>query len=119
MLIRSNRPFQDGGNRETIVPEECGPLKVSGKRNEGRLKQMARLPSVSLSLSLTLPSVPLRPTAFPYPCHSLSREREQSGHEVPPGCMRHRCTATPLSLKESLFISRVSLALSHTHIPIR
>lgn len=68
MLIRSNRPFQDGGNRETIVPEECGPLKVSGKRNEGRLKQMARLPSVSL----TLPSVPLRPTAFPYPCHSLS-----------------------------------------------
>lgn len=70
MLIRSNRPFQDGGNRETIVPEECGPLKVSGKRNEGRLKQMARLPSVSLSL--TLPSVPLRPTAFPYPCHSLS-----------------------------------------------
>lgn len=53
MLIRSNRPFQDGGNRETIVPEECGPLKVSGKRNEGRLKQMARLPSVSLSLSLS------------------------------------------------------------------
>lgn len=35
MLIRSNRPFQDGGNRETIVPEECGPLKVSGKRNGG------------------------------------------------------------------------------------
>lgn len=26
MLIRSNRPFQDGGNEETISPEEDRPL---------------------------------------------------------------------------------------------
>lgn len=39
MLIRSNRPFQDGGNGETIVPEESRPLKVA-ERGNGGWKQM-------------------------------------------------------------------------------
>lgn len=35
MLIRSNRSFQDGGNGETIMPEESRPLKVPERINGG------------------------------------------------------------------------------------
>lgn len=47
MLIRSNRPFQDGGNGETIVPEEGRSLKDPEERNGG-WKTDSGLPGVSL-----------------------------------------------------------------------
>lgn len=115
MLIRSNRPFQDGGNRETIVPEECGPLKVSGKRNEGRLKQMARLPSVSLSLS----HPPL--CSSPSDCISLPLSLSLSWawavwswgssrlHETP----LH--SHTPVSQRVIIYFQGVSRSVAHTH----
>lgn len=73
MLIRSNRPFQDGGNRETIVPEESRPLEVPEKQNGG-WKQMVGCqgylpcsPSVFSSLSVC---------TFPFSCLSLAHECE-------------------------------------------
>ncbi len=69
MLIRSNRPFQGGGNGETIVPEESRPLKVPERRNGG-WKQMVGcqeyLPfSPPVSSSLTHSTFPLPRLSLP------------------------------------------------------
>lgn len=107
MLIRSNWPFQDGGNGETIMPEESRPLKVPGRRNGGQ-KQMVGCRSVSPSLPLFFPhSLPLHflsPVSFCHECKPTVQSRGTSSHYNLPGTLPNN--HTPLT--ESLFISRVS-----------
>lgn len=112
MLIRSNRPFQGGGNGETIVPEKSRPLKVAERRNGGR-KQMVGcqeyLPfSLSfLSLSLTLHFLsPVNLSLVSVNWQSWNSSRHYNLLKTLP--KNH----TPLT--EPLFISRVSNTHSHS-----
>lgn len=107
MLIRSNRPFQGGGNGETIVPEECGPLKVPERRNGG-WKQMVDCQEYLPCLSCCF--FPLTPSAYVSFLPSLSPPlmsvNWQSRHGLLPGitiCLGCCQITTPLSQSRYLF----------------
>lgn len=107
MLIRSKRPFQNGGKRETIVLEERRPLKVSEKRNGGWKQTVVCQESPHHHHHLPHPT---SLSAFMSLLLSFSLVSVNS-HKVHSKALKSVCLiATPFS--QSIFISTVS----HTFI---